>query len=48
MSETGEKILPMAFGGGNTMFVTSDSNLIRAINVLEVDGVMYFIGFKKQ
>ena len=47
MSETGEKLLPLSFGDGNAMFVASDSNLIRAIDVAEVDGVMYFIGFKK-
>ncbi len=47
MSETGEKISPMAFGDGNSMFVASDSNLIRVIDVVEVDDVMYFVGFKK-
>ena len=47
MSETGEKILPMAFGDGNSMFVASDSNLIRAIDVVTVDDMVYFVGFKK-
>ena len=47
MRETGENLLPLSFGDGNAMFVASDSNLIRAIDVAEVDGVMYFIGFKK-
>ena len=47
MRATGEKLLPLAFGDGNSMFVTSDVELIRAIDVVEVDDVMYFIGFKK-
>ena len=47
MRETGEKILPMVFGDGNSMFVASDSNLIRAIDVVTVDDVVYFVGFKK-
>ena len=47
MSETGEKLLPLDFGDGDSMFVASDINLIRALDVVEVDGVMYFVGFKK-
>ena len=47
MNETGEKVLPLAFGDGDSMFVASDINLIRGLDVVEVDGVMYFVGFKK-
>lgn len=47
MSETGEKVLPLAFGDGDSMFVASDIDLIRALDVVEVGGVMYFVGFKK-
>ena len=47
MAKTGEKLLPLAFGDGDSMFVASDINLIRALSAVEVDGVMYFVGFKK-
>ena len=47
MRETGEKILPLAFGDGDSMFVATDRELIRALDVVEVDDVMYYIGFKK-
>ena len=47
MAETGEKLLPLSFGSGDSMFITSDTNLIRAIHAVEVDGVVYLVGFKK-
>lgn len=47
MKETGEKISALSFGDGDSMFISSDENLIRGIDVVEVDGEFYFIGFKK-
>ncbi len=47
MQETGEKIRPIPFGEDeDSLFVTSDKTLIRAYDVVEVDDVMYYIGFK--
>jgi len=49
MKKTGEKIRPIPFGKSNdTLFVSSDRNLILAFDVVEVDGMMYFIGFKEK
>jgi|GEM_PF-5041826 len=47
MAKTGEKLLPLAFGDGDSMFIASESDLIRALDAVVVDDVMYFIGFKK-
>ena len=44
MKETGEIIRPIPFGEEDSLFVTSDDTLIRAYDVVEVNGVMYFIG----
>ena len=47
MKETGEIIRPIPFGEDeDSLFVTSDKTLIRAYDVVEVDGIMYYIGFK--
>jgi len=51
MNKTGENIRPIPFGHNNstnTLFVSSDRNLILAFDVVEVDGIMYFIGFKEK
>ncbi|MDT8284905.1 MAG: hypothetical protein RQ767_05215 [Thermovirgaceae bacterium] len=47
MKETGEKISALSFGDRNTMFKSSDENLIGGIDVVEVYGEFYFIGLKK-
>jgi hypothetical protein len=46
MKETGEIIRPIPFGKKDSLFGTSDETLIRAYDVVEVDGIMYYIGFK--
>ena len=48
MKTSGEKIRPIPFGDkNNTLFVTSDKELIHAFDVVKVDDTMYYIGFKK-
>ncbi len=52
MKETGEKIrtLPWATYDkeeDNTLFVSSDPKLLRFFDYIIVDGMMYYIGFKK-
>ncbi len=48
MKRTGEKIRPLPFGVENdTIFVSPDRNLLLGFDVVEVDDIIYFIGFKK-
>lgn len=48
MKKTGEKIRPLPFGEENdTLFVSADKDLLSAFDVVEVDDIIYFIGFKK-
>ena len=48
MKKTGEKVRPLPFGDDNdTLFVSSDINLLLGFDVVEVDGTMYYIGFKR-
>lgn len=48
MKKTGEKIRPLPFAKGNSVFITSDMDLVRAYDVVEVEGDMYYLGYKKQ
>ena len=48
MKKTGEKIRPIPFGEKNdTLFVSADGSLLLGFDVVEVDGVLYFIGLKR-
>lgn len=48
MKKTGEKIRPLPFGSkNNTVFVSSDGNLLIVFDGVEVDGTMYYIGLRK-
>ena len=48
MKKTGEKIRPIPFGEKNdTLFISADGSLLLGFDVVEVDGVFYFIGLKK-
>ena len=48
MKKTGEEIRPIPFGEKNdTLFVSADGSLLLGFDVVEVDGVLYFIGLKR-
>ena len=47
MLRENKEVFPLPFGDGNSMFVSSKKDAIRAIDAIEVDGKVYLIGFKK-